>query len=387
MDQAPGLEGLTIRRFDDARLRLRSGERNETIRLMGVSGNSASRPDLGSAERPAEFVLGFVNILLVDDSSDDHALVTRELQRELPNVAITEVANEADFSDAFANGHFDLIVTDYQLYWSNGLKLLERFKRRWPAVPVIMFTGSGSEEIAVQAMKTGVHDYVLKAPKNFSRLRSSVHLALKLRAHHRELAAAEARYKNLFETVPIGLFRCTPEGRFLDGNPALAEILGSPDRRPLTGRNLADLYPNPAEFRRWREAIEREGAASSVECRVKRANGRFGWVEVHARAVRDPLTREIQYEGSVEDITGRKRAEQEREELIAELQCALAEVKRLSGLLPICASCKKIRDETGNWNVVETYIEQHSQAHFTHSFCPECARQLYPEVFMDGSKV
>jgi hypothetical protein len=66
--------------------------------------------------------------------------------------------------------------------------------------------------------------------------------------------------------------------------------------------------------------------------------------------------------------------------LIVELQEALGEVKQLSGLLPICASCKKIRDDTGYWNQIETYISKHSEATFSHSICPECIKKLYPEL-------
>src|SRR5262249_32348794 len=78
------------------------------------------------------------------------------------------------------------------------------------------------------------------------------------------------------------------------------------------------------------------------------------------------------------DITERRRAEAERERLIGELQNALAEVKQLSGLLPICASCKRIRDSGGNWRQIETYIREHSEAEFSHGICPDCARKLYP---------
>ena len=79
----------------------------------------------------------------------------------------------------------------------------------------------------------------------------------------------------------------------------------------------------------------------------------------------------------------RKRAEEEREKLIGELQEALAEVRTLSGLLPICASCKKIRDDQGYWNQIEVYISHHSQATFSHSLCPECAKKLYAEYYKD----
>lgn len=80
----------------------------------------------------------------------------------------------------------------------------------------------------------------------------------------------------------------------------------------------------------------------------------------------------------VRDVTERRRAEDERESLIRELQEALTRVKALSGLVPICASCKRIRDEKGAWNPLEAYIEGHSNAEFTHGLCPECARELYP---------
>lgn len=71
----------------------------------------------------------------------------------------------------------------------------------------------------------------------------------------------------------------------------------------------------------------------------------------------------------------------ERRRLIHDLQNALNEVKQLSGLLPICASCKKIRDDKGYWNQIETYISAHSEAQFTHGICPECAKKLYPEEY------
>ena len=71
----------------------------------------------------------------------------------------------------------------------------------------------------------------------------------------------------------------------------------------------------------------------------------------------------------------------EREKLIVELQEALAKVKTLSGMLPICASCKKIRDDKGYWNQIESYIGRHSDAQFSHGICPDCARKLYPEYF------
>jgi Na+/melibiose symporter-like transporter len=85
------------------------------------------------------------------------------------------------------------------------------------------------------------------------------------------------------------------------------------------------------------------------------------------------------------DIAARKQAEEERELLIRELQEALAKVKMLSGMLPICSSCKRIRDDQGYWQRIEEYIRDHSEAEFTHSVCQDCARKLYPELYEEDS--
>jgi hypothetical protein len=79
-------------------------------------------------------------------------------------------------------------------------------------------------------------------------------------------------------------------------------------------------------------------------------------------------------------IQARRQAEVERERLIAKLQEALANVKTLRGLIPICASCKKVRDDQGYWTQIETYLKQHSSAEFSHGLCLDCMRKLYPDL-------
>ena len=81
-----------------------------------------------------------------------------------------------------------------------------------------------------------------------------------------------------------------------------------------------------------------------------------------------------------DDISERERVEKEKESLIIQLQQSLSEIKQLSRILPICASCKKIRDDEGYWKEVETYISDHSEAQFSHGICPDCMRKLYPEI-------
>jgi len=80
------------------------------------------------------------------------------------------------------------------------------------------------------------------------------------------------------------------------------------------------------------------------------------------------------------------KAEERLRERAAKLEKALIEIKQLSGLLPICASCKKIRDDKGYWNQIEAYISQHSEAQFSHSVCPECFQKMYPDIELEGDR-
>ena len=81
------------------------------------------------------------------------------------------------------------------------------------------------------------------------------------------------------------------------------------------------------------------------------------------------------------DITKRIRLQEEQEKLILDLNEALANIKTLTGLLPTCTSCKRIRDSENNWEQMESYIQKHSEAKFSHGLCPDCAKKLYPEIY------
>ncbi|MCD6287823.1 MAG: GAF domain-containing protein [Candidatus Hydrogenedentes bacterium] len=108
----------------------------------------------------------------------------------------------------------------------------------------------------------------------------------------------------------------------------------------------------------------------------------IGHVSMDNRHTGEPITRHQcellrMFGAAIGYLRTRKRAEEERERLIEELQDALARIKTLRGLIPICASCKKIRDDKGYWNQIEQYIGEHSDAEFSHSLCPACAKKLY----------
>lgn len=114
---------------------------------------------------------------------------------------------------------------------------------------------------------------------------------------------------------------------------------------------------------------------------VEKKDGEKFVVEVSASNVTSVSGEIVGRMASFVDITRRKEIEADREKLIDELKDALDKIKVLKGIMPICVSCKKIRDDKGFWNQLESYIKKHSEADFSHGICPDCARKLYPDLY------
>ncbi len=129
------------------------------------------------------------------------------------------------------------------------------------------------------------------------------------------LRESEERYRTLFERIPVGHYRTTPDGQFLDANPALAEMLGYPDRETLLRVGAAHLHLDPADRARWQALVEREGVVRDFEAQARRRDGTTIWVKDTARAVRGADGQVLYYEGVLEDITERVEAEEELKRL------------------------------------------------------------------------
>lgn len=126
-----------------------------------------------------------------------------------------------------------------------------------------------------------------------------------------DLSESESRYRALFERVPVGLYRTTPDGRILDANPALVRMLQYPSRDDLLRKNAFDLFVNPEERQRERALLDQSGVLKSVDLQLRRYDGSVIWVRDSVQSVKDAENRVIAYEGSLEDITEQKRAEAE----------------------------------------------------------------------------
>ncbi|MBW1741731.1 MAG: PAS domain-containing protein [Deltaproteobacteria bacterium] len=191
------------------------------------------------------------------------------------------------------------------------------------------------------------------------------------------LRESEERLKTILETIQAGIVVIDPETHIIVGvNAAAGEMIGAPREQILS--SMCHKYICPAE--KGQCPITDLGQNfDNVEWELLTASGKR--VPILKTVVSVILSGREHLLESFVDIAKRKQAEKERERLIGELQEALAKVKTLSGLLPICASCKRIRDDQGYWQQIEAYIGDHSEAQFSHGVCPECAKKLYPEVF------
>jgi CheY-like chemotaxis protein len=200
-------------------------------------------------------------ILYMEDDSGHAALLKSTLNKAGHIVHIAQDGREGQ--EMLSKVFYDVVIIDHNMPLMSGLDVVKQLKEKGPLPPIIMLTGAGNEEIAVQAMKLGIGDYIVK----------------------------------------------DYEGDYLQ----------------KIGKTIESVLENQRRDAENRKAME------------------------------------------------------DRENLILELKEALERVKKLSGLLHICANCKRIKDDRGAWNQMERYISYYTDLEFSHSICPECAEVLYPE--------
>lgn len=212
-----------------------------------------------------------------------------------------------------------------------------------------------------------------------------------LRHRISELESSEAEFNSLQQALSIvydaidstvaGILIANLEERITYVNPSFLRMFEYMDKEEVLGNNVADFFASK-EIKSLADvaAIIDLTTCATSEFAVVRKDGTRFYVEVSSSNVTNDQGNVVGAMASFVDITRRKQTEMEREDLIHKLQTALDKIKTLRGLVPICASCKKIRDDQGFWHQVEVYVRDHSEANFSHSICPTCAKELYPEL-------
>ncbi len=254
-----------------------------------------------------------VRVLLVDDDQGDFEM-TRALlsQAEHADFQLDWVSTFDEALDAFREDRYDVYLLDYFLEDRTGLDLLREAERFEVDAPVIMLTGRGSREVDLEAMKAGAADYLVKGRIDPEILERSIRYALERNRAARALRESEERHRSMFDHLPVGLYRSAPDGTFIDANPALIRILGYPDRGTLQERYARHFYVNPEDRQRFWGLLERYGVVRGFESELRRLDGALIRVRNTARLHRDPDGRLVYLEGTLEDITGEKEAEELR---------------------------------------------------------------------------
>ncbi|BAY12414.1 sensor histidine kinase [Calothrix sp. NIES-2098] len=249
-----------------------------------------------------------LKVLVIDDNPGDRALVIRQLRRELTQLQAQEIRDATELSNAIAIDNFDLVITDYQLLWSNGIEVLRAIKQRYPSCPVIMFTNTGSEEIAVEAMKSGLDDYVLKQPNRYTRLATTVRVVLERLEIQRRATLLEVRLQGLLNQLKLGVFRATATGDLLECNRAFLELLSVNSLAQAQAMQPFNLQENYTQLLNLPSPQQQE-----IEVELRRADGRLMWTLLTTTLRK--IEGESVIDGLIEDITVRKQAEIEKSQL------------------------------------------------------------------------
>jgi PAS domain S-box-containing protein len=292
-----------------------------------------------------------------------------------------------------------LIIMDIMMPDVDGYEVCRKLKadEKTSSIPIIFISALGDEHKKLKGFQVGGVDYItkpfyseeviarVKAHLNLRRMQfdledANATLVEEIKERKRveeKLRQSEENFRVIFENNSSAIAIIEQDTTIIMVNDAFCQMIGFA-KEEVVGMSWTQLVP-PEDRDRLKDLNNRLlsnplDAPDKYEISYYRKNRelRQAWMSVALVQSGQKII------SSFIDITQRKHAEAEREKLILELQQALAEVKTLSGLLPICASCKKIRDDKGYWNSLEAYLTKHSTAQFTHGICPECMAKLYP---------
>ena len=260
-----------------------------------------------------------LRLLVVDDNPNDRALTLRELRKEYLELEVLEILDADDFTGALGGEPFDLVVTDFVIRWTTGLDVLRAVKEAWPGCAVVMFTGTGNEEVVAEAMKQGLDDYVVKTPEHFRRLPGATRSAL-AGAHARVETAARAEAEQALEkttqllealvrSAPVAIATFDREGTTTSWNPA-AELLFGWTADEVIGRRPPTVPEEGlGEFEGLIAAGFRGETISGVERRRRARDGSVVDFSVSGAPICDAAGNVVELVLVAVDVTERKRME------------------------------------------------------------------------------
>jgi two-component system NtrC family sensor kinase len=262
-----------------------------------------------------------IKFVIVDDNPDDRLLVRKEIEGNFINPQITEINNLEKFHSKMKDKDFDIVITDYELQWSKGSYILNQVKSVNPDCPVIMYTATGSEEVAVQAMKNGLDDYILKSVKHIKRLPTSITSVIEKKQQTIELREAlinlrksEEKYRTIVTSVVDGIITINQKGIITDINKAALEYFQY-DISELLNKNLSKFIPkryfglHQMGLKEYLRTGNKKIIGKTIELQAKKKNNSEFPVEITVSEIF--IDGEIHFTGIIKDITEKKRLEKE----------------------------------------------------------------------------
>jgi|GEM_PF-1483423 len=276
-----------------------------------------------------------IRILYVDDNPDDRTLVRRALAKGPGRFDLREAASYAEFETLLGAETFALVLTDYHLPGFTALQVLERVQETRPGLPVVVISGTGSEATAVEAMKHGMADYVLKSQHGIRHLPQTLLSVLETRRLEEEnkraeeaLRESEERFSKTFRNLPSGLaISRLSDDKIIEANEAFIDMLGFAREEVIGHTSLElNLIAHPEDRQRVVQLLREKGALRDLEFELRRKSGEIRQARLSAEMIKiggEPCTITI-----VQDITERKRAEVEKERAEKTLRSVL-EINRI----------------------------------------------------------
>ena len=304
-------------------------------------------------------------ILIVDDQPADASDVAAHLTHL--GYEVTAIASAEEEALAIAAERVpDLVLMDIAL--SGGASAVENareLRRQWK-IPVVFMIGEADEADLRHAGVAEPYGFVVR-PFTERELRANLELALCKQSA--AIAVNELEHRFFANSIDMLCF-LDFSGHFKRLNPAWERTLGFTRQELMSRPFIEFVHPDDRERTLKQNAEVRGGGqALAFENRYMCKDGSYRWFRWNAAP---DFSEKVIY-SVARDVTEAKRAEEERERLLKELQSAMAEVKTLREILPICSYCKKIRDDENYWDTVESYISRHTATRFSHGICPSCA--------------
>ncbi len=315
-----------------------------------------------------------IDVLIVEDSESDATLLLQELKDRNYTPVFERVQTRDKFLAALDRHAWDAVISDYVLPQFSGPEALRLYRERGLEQPFIVVSGVHGEEKAVSMLKAGANDYILKS--NLSRLVPALERELEA-AHERRLrkrAEGAMQYlASIVESSEEAIYGNDLDSMIASWNPAAERLFGY-SAEEIIGCSTVVLFPlnRRDELLDILASIRRGETVRIPDTERRHKSGRIIPMAVTISPIKNVRGEIIGASAIARDISLQKQAELERLQLHQRLSAAAHDVHTLTGMLPICATCKRIRDDKGYWEQVETYISKHSEVIFSHGLCPEC---------------